>query len=77
VVLLSHPTVSEVAVIGVPDPDLVQRIVAYVVGTQVRPDDLIQHVAGDLSTHKRPREVRVVDALPRNAMGKVQKTELG
>ncbi len=71
--LLGHPSVREVAVVGVPDDDLGQRIVAYVVGDGVEPDTLIAHVASELSAHKRPREVRVVDALPRNAMGKVQK----
>ena len=44
--------------------------------TVQRPDRLIEHVAGQLSVHKRPREVRLVDELPRNAMGKVQKTRL-
>jgi fatty acid CoA ligase FadD36 len=63
-------------VIGEPDDDLGQRIVAYVVGTEVVPQALIDHVARELSAHKRPREVRVVDALPRNAMGKVQKSRL-
>ena len=71
--LLGHPSVREVAVVGVADADLGQRIVAYVVGDGVDPQSLIDHVAGELSVHKRPREVRVVDALPRNAMGKVQK----
>jgi fatty acid CoA ligase FadD36 len=75
--LLDHPSVAEVAVVGVPDDDLGQRIVAYVVGTSVDPKALIDHVARELSAHKRPREVRVVDALPRNAMGKVVKTQLG
>lgn len=74
--LLTHPDVSEAAVVGVPDPDLGQRIVAYVVGNGVRPDALTAHVAGNLSVHKRPREIRVVDALPRNAMGKVRKGAL-
>ena len=74
--LLDHPSVTEAAVVGVPDDDLGQRIVAYVVGTDVRPDQLIDHVATQLSAHKRPREVRVVDALPRNAMGKIQKAKL-
>ena len=72
-VLLGHPSVSECAVIGVPDADLGERIVAFVVGEGVEPQVLIDHVAEVLSAHKRPREVRVVDALPRNAMGKVQK----
>jgi fatty acid CoA ligase FadD36 len=75
--MLGHPSVAEVAVIGVPDIDLGQRIVAYVVGTDIDGPTLIAHVADQLSAHKRPREVRVVEALPRNAMGKVQKSLLG
>ena len=73
--LLGHPGVSEVAVVGLPDDDLGQRIVAFVVG-EADPDELIGHVAEQLSVHKRPREVRIVEALPRNAMGKVLKKEL-
>ncbi|WP_319449433.1 MULTISPECIES: acyl-CoA synthetase [unclassified Mycobacterium] len=74
-VLLGHPGVDEVAVVGVADDDLGQRIVAFVVGS-APPQVLIDHVAQQLSVHKRPREVRIVDALPRNAMGKVLKKEL-
>ncbi|MGO3326417.1 acyl-CoA synthetase [Gordonia sp. (in: high G+C Gram-positive bacteria)] len=75
-VLLSQPGVREAAVVGAPDPDLGQRIVAFVVGELGRAEDLIDAVAAELSVHKRPREVRVVDELPRNAMGKVQKKAL-
>ncbi|GAT08044.1 acyl-CoA synthetase [Mycolicibacterium novocastrense] len=73
--LLGHPGVREVAVVGVPDEDLGQRIVAFVVG-DATPEELIEYVAEQLSVHKRPREVRLVDSLPRNAMGKVLKKEL-
>ncbi len=78
-VLLAHPAVREVAVIGVPDDYLGQRIVAYVVADEVADTELIEFVAGELSNHKRPpREIRFVDSLPpRNAMGKVQKKLLG
>jgi fatty acid CoA ligase FadD36 len=75
-VLLGHPGVAEVAVVGVPDDDLGQRIVAFVVG-DAEPQTLIDYVAQELSVHKRPREVRLVDSLPRNAMGKVLKMDLG
>jgi fatty acid CoA ligase FadD36 len=74
-VLLGHPGVAEVAVVGLPDDDLGQRIVAFVVG-DADSDELIDFVAQQLSVHKRPREVRLVDELPRNAMGKVIKKEL-
>jgi len=75
--LLEHPEVAEAAVLGAPDPDLGERIIAFVVvRSPVEPAVLEAYVAGRLSPHKRPREVRVVDALPRNAMGKVQKSLL-
>jgi fatty acid CoA ligase FadD36 len=73
--LLGHSGVAEVAVVGLPDDDLGQRIVAFVVG-HAEPEELIDYVAQQLSVHKRPREVRIVDTLPRNAMGKVLKKEL-
>jgi malonyl-CoA/methylmalonyl-CoA synthetase len=80
VALLEHPGVREAAVTGAPDPDLGERIVAWVVAEDDDPPaerELIDHVAGQLAPHKRPREVRFLDELPRNAMGKVVKQRLG
>jgi malonyl-CoA/methylmalonyl-CoA synthetase len=77
--LLEHACVREAAVIGVPDDDLGERIVAFVVaapGTAPREEELSDHVAKLLAPHKRPRTVRLLPALPRNAMGKVLKKQL-
>ncbi|CAM5540701.1 acyl-CoA synthetase [Streptomyces tanashiensis] len=78
--LLDHPGVLEAAVTGEPDPDLGERIVAWVVpqdGEKPPAEaDLADHVAGLLAPHKRPRVVRYLDALPRNDMGKVLKKAL-
>jgi malonyl-CoA/methylmalonyl-CoA synthetase len=77
--LLEHIGVAEAAVLGAPDDDLGERIVAFVVpapGTTTSQQELIGHVASLLSGHKRPREIRFLAELPRNALGKVRKTEL-
>jgi malonyl-CoA/methylmalonyl-CoA synthetase len=77
--LLEHPDVEEAAVTGEPDDDLGERIVAWIVprtGTSPSSDELADHVAGLLTPHKRPRVVRLLEELPRNEMGKVQKRRL-
>lgn len=79
-VMMEHPAIDEVAVTSEPDDDLGERIVAWVVtrpGATPPAQELIDYVAAALAPHKRPRVVRFIDALPRNAMGKVQKTRLG
>lgn len=75
----AHPDVLESAVIGVAHPDFGETVVAVVVaepGHDPRPEELLAFVATDLARFKHPRAVRVVEALPRNAMGKVQKAQL-
>ncbi|MEU0161007.1 acyl-CoA synthetase [Streptomyces sp. NPDC006261] len=79
-VLLGHPGVREAAVTGEEDPDLGERVVAWVVAAD--PDspplaeELADHVAAQLAPHKRPRTVHFLDALPRNDLGKIVKRSL-
>jgi long-chain acyl-CoA synthetase len=78
-VLYRHPAIGEVAVVGVPDPKWGERLRAYVVprhGVTPTPDELIAHCSAELSAYKVPREYEVIDALPRNANGKVLKRML-
>lgn len=78
--LLDHPGVREAAVTGEPDPDLGERVVAWVVPADPAAPpsaaELADHVAAQLSPHKRPRTVRYLDALPRNDLGKIMKRSL-
>ncbi|WP_338676439.1 acyl-CoA synthetase [Streptomyces sp. SCSIO 30461] len=78
--LLDHPDVREVAVTGEPDPDLGERVVAWVVaadpGRPPSTEALADHVATQLAPHKRPRTVRYLESLPRNDMGKIMKRAL-
>jgi fatty-acyl-CoA synthase len=77
--LARHPDVADVAVVGVLDPEFGQRLRAFVVrraGSTVGEPDLKQHVKARLARFKTPRDVVFVDALPRNATGKVVRREL-
>ncbi|WP_433212432.1 FadD3 family acyl-CoA ligase [Microtetraspora malaysiensis] len=78
-VLARHEGVAEAAVIGVPDQRMGEVGRAYVVprpGADLAPDALVEYCRGLLANFKVPREVVVVDGLPKNASGKVQKAEL-
>jgi fatty-acyl-CoA synthase len=74
-VLLRHPGVVEVAVTAADDPSFGVRLVAHVVGT-ADADELKALVRDELARFAVPREVRYLEALPRNATGKVLKREL-
>jgi long-chain acyl-CoA synthetase len=78
-VLYRHPSVGEVAVVGVPDPKWGERLKAFIVPRgDARPcaEELIAHCGTLLSAFKVPREYELIDALPRNANGKVLKRVL-
>jgi len=74
-VLLRHPEVREVSVIGRPDREWGEVVVAYVVGT-AKPVDLDTLCLNAIARYKRPRDYVFIDALPKNNYGKVLKTEL-
>ncbi|WP_435200368.1 AMP-binding protein [Janibacter sp. GS2] len=77
--LAEHPAVREVSVIGVPDADFGQRLVAFlalVQGHAFPPEEVTEHVRAHRARHCIPREVVYVDELPRNATGKVLNREL-
>ena len=77
--LAEHPAVREVAVCGIPDAELGQRLAAFVVleaGATLTADEVKAHVRANRARHVVPREVVFLDALPRNATGKVVAAEL-
>ncbi|EED33386.1 AMP-dependent synthetase and ligase [gamma proteobacterium NOR5-3] len=78
-VLLTHEAIAEVAVLGVPDDtwgESVLAVVALKEGASLAYDDLKQWCAGKMSSYKIPKAMKIVDSLPRNAMGKVTKSAL-
>ena len=77
--LYEHEAVAEAAVIGVPHDELGEEIAAYVVlkpDAQASEDDLVQHVRSQVAPHKYPRQVHLIDELPKGATGKILKREL-
>jgi acyl-CoA synthetase (AMP-forming)/AMP-acid ligase II len=76
-VLLTHPAVLEVCVVGQRDPEWGEVVVAFVVAAQaVSATDLDAHCLSRIARFKRPKHYRFVDSLPKNSYGKVLKREL-
>ncbi len=77
-VLLAHPSVAEVAVVGTPSDEWGEVVTAFVVpaGDRAAAEALMAFAEAQLAPFKRPRLVHFVDSLPRNALGKVLKGEL-
>jgi len=77
--LLDHPHIAQVAVVGIPDERMGEVAAAFVVaatGTEPDPDEIVAWAREHMANYKAPRVVRVVDALPFNAGGKVMKFQL-
>ncbi|MGV0645759.1 acyl-CoA ligase FadD12 [Mycolicibacterium sp. XJ2546] len=78
-VLAAHPQVGEVTVLGVDDEQYGQRLAAFVVPARsatVTEDDLKQYVRENLANYKVPREIRVLEELPRGSTGKILRNDL-
>jgi long-chain acyl-CoA synthetase len=75
-VLLAHPRVREVSVVGMPDAEWGEAVVAFVVGDNVAPEELDALCLANIARFKRPKQYRFVAELPKSNYGKVLKTEL-
>jgi malonyl-CoA/methylmalonyl-CoA synthetase len=76
-VLRGHPGIEDAAVVGTPSPEWGERVTAYLVGPEPLPLAVVRgHCGEHLAPYKHPRELYWVAALPRNALGKLQRHRL-
>ncbi|MBM9464460.1 long-chain fatty acid--CoA ligase [Aeromicrobium sp. YIM 150415] len=78
-VLYEHPAIAEAAVVGRPDERLGEEILAFVAlspGAEATPEEIVEFCRERLAAYKYPREVRIIDSLPKGATGKILKREL-
>ena len=78
-VLVTHPAVKEVAVVGVPDPIRDEAVKAFIVledGATVDEAELTAHAQASLARFKVPTEYQFIAAMPKTSIGKIQKKEL-
>ncbi len=78
--LLSHPAVAEAGVIGVPSSDLGEEIAAFVTirsGAKTTVEELDTHCRGRLAAYKYPRQITILESLPKGPTGKIIKSRLG
>jgi acyl-CoA synthetase (AMP-forming)/AMP-acid ligase II len=78
-ILIRHPSVREVAVIGVPDPkwgEGIKAVVALAAGKLATEGELIAFCKDNIASYKKPKSVDFVDELPKNNYGKILKREL-
>ena len=76
--LMAHPLITDAAVIGIPDADLGEALLAFIVVTDptVQTSAIITQCRTLLAGYKIPRRYEIIDALPRNPSGKVLKNDL-
>ena len=78
-VIYGHPSITEAAVLGVPDPKFGEEIKAFVVlkeGESLAGDDIVDYCKERLAAYKYPRSVEIRDALPKGPTGKILKRDL-